>query len=49
MFLREFPYFLSYRMDGFSFQNNPRNVDLSHKTDLDFWDLFRKGKTRITA
>ena len=22
----------------FSFQNNPKNLDLSYKTDLDFWD-----------
>ena len=22
----------------FSFQNNPKNLDLSYKTDLDIWD-----------
>ena len=33
----------------FSFQNNPRNLDPSYKMDLDLWDCFRKGKTRIIA
>ena len=36
-------YFLSYKTELFflfSFQNNPRNLDLSYKTDLDFWDCF---------
>ena len=33
----------------FSFQNNHKNLDPSHKTDLDFWDFFRKGKTCIIA
>ena len=34
---------------SFSFQNNPKNVDLSYEMDLDLWDLVRKGKTCIIA
>ena len=26
----------------FLFQNDPKNVDPSYKTDLDFWDCFGK-------
>ena len=33
------PYFLGYKMEFFSFQNNPKNLDLSYKTDLDIWDF----------
>ena len=29
------PYFLGYKTDFFSFQNNPKDLDLSYKTDLD--------------
>ena len=29
------PYFLGYKMDFFSFQNNPKDLDPSYKTDLD--------------
>ena len=36
-------------MKFFSFENNPKNLDPSYKTDLGLWDLIRKGKTRITA
>ena len=25
----------------FSFHNNPKNLDLSYKTDLDFWDCLK--------
>ena len=42
-------YFYGYKSDIFSFQNNPKNQDLSYKTDLVFWGLFRKGKTHIIA
>ena len=37
---------------GFSFKNNPKNLDLSYKMDLDLRDspaLFRKGETSIIA
>ena len=52
--LSHLPYFFRYKMEFFSFQNNPKNLDPSYKMDLDLWDcrslgLFRKGKTRITA
>ena len=43
------PYFFSNKSEIFSFQNNPKNLDPSYKTDLDLWDCFRKGKTRIIA
>ena len=29
------PYFLGYKTDFFSFQNNPKDLDPSYKTDLD--------------
>ena len=32
-------YFFGYKMEFFfSFQNNPKNLDPSYKTDLDLWD-----------
>ena len=31
-------YFFGYKTDFFSFQNNPKNLDLCYKTDLDPWD-----------
>ena len=27
-----------------AFKNYPKNLDLSSKTDLDFWDCFRRNK-----
>ena len=32
------PYFFAYKTVFFSFQNNPKNLDPSYKTDLDLWD-----------
>ena len=32
------PYFFGYNTEFFPFQNNPENLDLSYKTDLDLWD-----------
>ena len=32
------PYFLEYKTDFFSFQNNPKDLDPSYKTDLELWD-----------
>ena len=29
------PYFLGYKTGFFSFQNNPKDLDPSYKTDLD--------------
>ena len=37
-------YFFSYKMDLFSFQNNPRDLDPSYKMDLDLWDWFGRVK-----
>ena len=31
-------YFFDYKMEFFSFKNNPKNLDLSYKLDLDPWD-----------
>ena len=33
----------------FSFQNNPKDLDPSCKTDLDFWDCLGMGKIGIIA
>ena len=37
-----FTYFFGYKMVFFPFQNNPKYLDLSYKTDLDIWDCFRR-------
>ena len=29
---------------GFSFENNPKDLDLSYKTDLDLWDCLGSVK-----
>ena len=29
------PYFSAYKTESFPFQNNPKNLDLSYKSDLD--------------
>ena len=34
-YLMNLPYFLGYKTDFFSFQNNPKDLDPSYKTDLD--------------
>ena len=39
---RYFPYFFGYKTGFFPFENNPKNLDLSYKTDLDFWNFFFK-------
>ena len=31
----------------FPFQNNPKDLDPSYKTDLDFWDCFGKEKLHL--
>ena len=38
------PYFFVYKMEFFSFQNNPKDLDLSYKTDLDLWDCLGRLK-----
>ena len=38
------PYFFGYKTEFFPFQNNPKKLDPSYKTDLDLPDLlFRQG------
>ena len=41
------PYFFGYKTDFFSFLNNPKDLDLSYKTDLDLWDCL--GRTKLIA
>ena len=38
------PYFFGYKTEIYSFQNSPKNLDLSFKMDLDFWDTFGRVK-----
>ena len=39
-----FSYFLVIRQSFFLFQNNPKNLDLSFKADLDVWDYLGRIK-----
>ena len=43
-FVDDVPYFFGYKTEVFSFQNNPKELDLSCKTDLDFWDCLGRIK-----
>ena len=36
------PYFFGYKTGVFSFQNNPKDLDPSCKTDLDLWDCLER-------
>ena len=38
------PYFLGYKMEFFSFQNNPKDLDPSCKMDLDLLDCLGRVK-----
>ena len=38
------PYFFGYKTEFFPFQNNPKNLDLSYKMDLDLSDCFERVK-----
>ena len=38
------PYFFGYKTEYFSFQNNPKDLDPSCKTDLDLWDCLGRVK-----
>ena len=38
------PYFFGYKTEIFSFQNNPKDLDLSSKKDLDLWDCLGRLK-----
>ena len=41
------PYFFGYKTEFFSYQNNPRHLDPSYKTDLDLWDCLGSVKLKI--
>ena len=49
MKLRIIPYFFGHKTEIFSFQNNPKGVDQSYKTDLGLLGLFWKGKTHTCS
>ena len=38
------PYLFGYKMEFISFQNNPKDLDLSCKTDLDLWGCLGRVK-----
>ena len=38
------PYFFGYKTEFFSFQNNPKDLDPSYKTDLNLWDCLGRVK-----
>ena len=38
------PYFFDYKTVLFSFQINPKNLDLPYKMDLDLWDYLARVK-----
>ena len=38
------PYFFGYKTELISFQNDPKNLDLSYKTDLHLWDCWVRVK-----
>ena len=42
---KKIPYFFGYKTEFFSFQNNPKDLDPSYKTDLDLWD--RLGRVKL--
>ena len=42
---RSVPCFFVYKTKVFIFQNNHKNLDLSYKTDLDFFNCFGWDKT----
>ena len=38
------PYFFDYKTEFLSFQNNPKDLDPSCKTDLDLWGCLGRVK-----
>ena len=38
------PYFFGHKIELFSLENNPKNPDLSYKTDLNLWDYLARVK-----
>ena len=47
--IQHVPYFFDYKTEFFSFQNNPKDLDPSSKTDLDLWDCLGRAKIGIIA
>ena len=43
--INKLPYFFGYKTEFFSFQNNPKDLDPSYKTDLDLLD--RLGRVKL--
>ena len=43
-FSENIPYFFGYKAEIFSFQNNPKDLDPSWKTDLDLCDCLGRVK-----
>ena len=41
----DLPYFFGYKTKYFPSKNNPKNLDLSYKTDLDLWDCLGRVKS----
>ena len=41
---RRLTYFFGYKKEYYFIQNNPKNLDLSYKTDLDLWDSLGRVK-----
>ena len=37
-------FFIGYEMVFFSFQNNPKNLDLPYRMEIDLLDCLKKGK-----
>ena len=46
--LEHIPYFFGYKTDLYSFQNIPKNLDLSYKMDLDLWDCLGYYYSKIS-
>ena len=49
VYIAVFTYFFGYKMEFFSFQNKPKNLDPSYKMDLDLLGSFRKGENHIIS
>ena len=45
----DLPYFFGCKTEGFSFQNNPKDLDPSCKTDLDPCDCDCLGRVKLVS
>ena len=43
-FCKDLPYFSACKTEAFPFHNNPKNLDLSNKMDLDLLDCLGRAK-----